>query len=71
MESRLSTREANPVDPIPQRMETGENIFEWKGSILLGMENKGVVVAIRTAEITTRKKNHRAEFSPPVQEGGL
>jgi hypothetical protein len=58
MESRLSTREANPVDPIPQRMETGENIFERKGSILLGMENKGVVVAIRTAEITTGKKNH-------------
>jgi len=39
-------------------METGENIFEWKGSILLGMENKGVVVAIRAAEITTGKKNH-------------
>jgi hypothetical protein len=58
MESRLSAREADPVDPIPQRMKTGENIFRWKGGILLGMDDQGVVVAIRTAEITTGKENH-------------
>ena len=58
MKGRLSTCEANPIDPIPQRMEASENIFQWNGSILLGMENKGVVVAIRTAEITVGKKKH-------------
>jgi hypothetical protein len=58
MERRLSACDANPIDPISGRMETDENIFQWNGSILLGMENKGMVVAIRAAEITTRKENH-------------
>jgi hypothetical protein len=58
MDSRLSARKANPVDPIPHGMQAGENIFQRDGSILLGMENKGVVVAIRTAKITVGKENH-------------
>ncbi len=71
MDRRLSTREANAIDPIPQRMKADENIFQWNGSILLGMENKGMVVAIRAAEITAGKENHRAEFPPPIREGGF
>ncbi len=58
MDRGFSTREANPVDPIPHGMEAAENPFEWNGSKLLGMENKGVVVAIRAAEITVGKKDH-------------
>ena len=69
MERWLSTREANPVDPIPQRMEASENIFQRNGSILLGMEDQSVVVAIRAAEITTGKENHRADFARPIREG--
>jgi hypothetical protein len=71
MERRLSPCEANPIDPIPQRMEASENIFQWKGSILLGMENKGMIVAIRTAEITAGEEKHRADLPLPVREGGL
>jgi len=71
MESGLSARETDPIDPIPQRMETGENIFQVNGDILLRMENKGVVVAVRAAEITVGKEKYRAEFSRPIQKGGL
>jgi hypothetical protein len=71
MESRLSACKANAIDPSPQRMEAGENVFQWNGSILLGVKNKGMVVTIRTAEITEGKEKHRAEFSRPIQKGGL
>jgi len=52
MESGFSPRETDPIDPIPQGMETGEHILQEDGSILLGMENKGMVVAVGTAKIT-------------------
>jgi hypothetical protein len=71
MESGFSTCEADPIDPIPQSMETGEYIVQVNGSILLGMENKGMVVAIRTAKITVGKEKYRTEFSRPIQKGGL
>ena len=58
MESRLSARKANAINPSPQRMEASENVFHWNGSILLRMKNKGMVVAIRTAEITVGKEKH-------------
>jgi hypothetical protein len=71
MESGLSTREADPIDPIPQGMETGEYILQDDGSILLGMENQGMVVTVRTAKITARKEKYRTEFSRPIQKGSL
>jgi hypothetical protein len=71
MERRLSAREANPVDPIPGRMETDKNIFQWNGSILLGMEDETVVVAIRTTEITAREEKYRADSPLPIRERGL
>ncbi len=71
MQSRFPARKANPVDPIPQGTETDENILERNGSILLGTEDKGVVVAIRTAEITMGKEDHRADLTPPIRKGGF
>jgi len=71
MKSGLPPCETNPIDPVPERMEASENIFQWNGSILLRMENKGMVVAVWTAEITAGKKNHGAEFSRPIQKGSL
>jgi hypothetical protein len=71
MEGWLSTCEANSVDPISQRMKTTENIFQWNGGILPRMENKGMIVAIRTAKITVRKKKHGTEFFWPIQKRGL
>jgi hypothetical protein len=35
------------------------------------MQNKGMVVAVRTAEITVRKKKDGAEFPGPIQKRGL
>jgi hypothetical protein len=35
------------------------------------MENKGMIVAIGTAEITVGEEKHRAEFSRPIQKGRL
>jgi hypothetical protein len=71
MESGFSPRETDPIDPIPQGMETGENIFQVNGDILLRMENKGMIVAVRAAEITVGKEEYRAEFSRPIQKGSL
>jgi hypothetical protein len=58
MESRFSPRETDSIDPIPQSMETGENIFQVNGDILLGMENKGMVVAVGTAKITVGEEKY-------------
>ena len=66
VERGLSPREANSIDPILQRMETKENIFQWNGSILLGMENEGMIVAIRATEITAREEKHRTDFPLPI-----
>jgi hypothetical protein len=52
-------------------MKTGENIFQRNGSILLRMEDQGMVVAIRTAEVTIGKEKHRAEFCRPIQQRSL
>ncbi len=71
MERRLSTREANSVDTIPGGTEASENIFQGNGSILLGMEDQSVVVAIRAAEITKGEEKHRADFPLPIREGRL
>jgi hypothetical protein len=52
-------------------MEARENNLQWNGSILLRMENEGMVVAVWTAEIAAGEKNDGAEFSWPIQEGSL
>jgi hypothetical protein len=52
-------------------MKAIEDIPQGDGGILLGMENKGMVMAVRAAEITVGKKKHGAEFSWPIQKGGV
>jgi len=52
-------------------MEAKENDLQWNGSILLRMEDEGMVVAVWTAEIAAGKKNDGAKFSWPIQEGSL
>jgi hypothetical protein len=58
VESRFSTRETNPINPILEGMEAIENLFYRDRRILLWMENEGMVVAVRTSKITMRKEKH-------------
>jgi hypothetical protein len=52
-------------------MNAIENLFQRDGRVLLRMEDEGMVVAVRTAEITIRKEKHRTKFPWPIQKGGL
>jgi hypothetical protein len=35
------------------------------------MKDKGMIMAVRTAKIAAGQKKDRAEFSWPIQKGGL
>jgi hypothetical protein len=39
-------------------VKTPENIFQWNSRVLLRMENEGMIVAIRTPEITGGEEKH-------------
>jgi hypothetical protein len=52
----LPARDADPVNPISERVETLQNVFEGNGGVPLRMKDEGVVVAIRTPEVTRRKE---------------
>jgi hypothetical protein len=71
MKGRLSTCEANPIDPTLKSAEASENLFKWNCKILLRMENEGVVMAVWTAEVAIRKEEHRADFSRPIHKGSF
>jgi hypothetical protein len=71
VQGRLSTRYANPVNPIPQGVDATQNVFQWNRRITIGMKNEGVVMAVRTAKVTAGKKENRAEFPWPIDKGGF
>jgi hypothetical protein len=71
MKGRLSSCEANPVDPILKRAKANENLFKWNRKILLRMKNEGVVMAVWTPKVAIRKEENRANFSCPIHKGGL
>jgi hypothetical protein len=50
--------DADPVNPIPKRVKTMQNILHGNGKILFRMQNEGVVMAVRTAEIAVGEKDH-------------
>jgi hypothetical protein len=52
-------------------MSAIENLFQRNGRILFRVEDEGMVVAVRTAEITVREEKHRTKFPWPIQKGGL
>jgi hypothetical protein len=67
----LSARDANPINPFPKDAEAIQDVLQWNGRILLRTEDQGVVMAVRTAKVTTGKKEHRTKLSWPIQKGGL
>jgi hypothetical protein len=71
MQGGLSTRKANPINPILKRVKATQNVFQWDGRITLRMENEGVVMAVRTAEVTIGEEKYRAELFWPIHKGGF
>jgi hypothetical protein len=70
-QSGFPTCNANPVDPAAKGLESAQHIFQRNGSVSLGMKDKGMIMAVRTAKIAAGQKKDRAEFSWPIQKGGL
>jgi hypothetical protein len=71
MEGRFSTREADPINPVPKRKEVSQNVIEWNGRISLRLKNKRVVMAVRTTEIAVGEEEDRADFPWPIHKGGF
>jgi hypothetical protein len=58
VQGRLSTCDANPVNPISKGAEAIEDIFKWNRRISLRVENERVVMAIGTAKVAMGKEDH-------------
>jgi ribonuclease PH len=71
LQGRLSTRDTNPVNPIPIRTKITQHLFDWNGSILLRMKNERVVMAVRTTEVAMGKEKHRTNLPRPIHKGSL
>jgi hypothetical protein len=65
------TCNANPIDPAVKGLESVQHIFQWNGGVPFRVEDKTMIMAVRTAKIATRQKKDRAELSWPVQKGGF
>jgi len=62
---------ANPIDPAAKRFESAQHFFQWNGSVPLRMQDKRMIMAVRTAKIAAGQKEDGAEFSWPIQKGGF
>jgi len=71
MKRRLTSGQTHTLDPIPERNESIQDVFERKGRILLGAKNQGRVVAIAAAKVAEGQKEDRAQFPRPIDERGL
>jgi hypothetical protein len=70
-QSGFPTCNANPVDPAAKGSELAQYIFQRNGSIPLGMNDKRMIMAVRTAKIAAGQKKDGAESSWPIQKGGF
>jgi hypothetical protein len=71
MEGWLSTRQANPINPIFIRTKVTQNVFKGNRSILVRVKNERVVMAVGATEVAMGKKKHRTDLSWPIRKGGL
>jgi len=71
MQGGLSTRKTNPINPIPEGEEAGQNVIKWNRRIPLWVKNEGMVMAVRTAEIAVGEEENRADFPWPIHEGSF
>jgi hypothetical protein len=70
-QSGLPTCNANPIDPAAKGLESAQHISQWNGSVPLRMQDKRMIMAVRTAKIAAGQKKDGAEFSWPIQKGGF
>jgi len=68
-QSRLSTGDANPIDPPLKGAEPTEHFFQGNRSVFLRMEDKGMIMAVRTAEVATGEEEDGTKFPWPIQKG--
>jgi hypothetical protein len=71
MEGWLSTRQANPINPIPIRTEVTQDVFNGNRRILLRVKNERVVVTVRATEVAMGEKKDGTDLSWPIYKGGL
>jgi len=71
MQGGFSTRKANPINPILKGKEAGQNVIKRDRRIPLWVKNKGMVMAVWTAEIAVREEENRADFPWPIHEGSF
>jgi hypothetical protein len=69
IEGRFSASDANPVNPMMERMETVQDGFKWDRGIPFRMKDEGMVVTIRATEIAIRKEEYGTEFTWPIYKG--
>ena len=50
--------DADSVNPVPEGPQAIQDVFDGDGNILFWMENEGVVMAVRTAEIAVGEKDY-------------
>jgi hypothetical protein len=67
----FSTRDADPVNPIPESAEAPQNVFNWDGRIPLRMKNEGVIVAVRASKVAASEEENRTELPWPIDKGSL
>jgi len=65
------TCDANPIDPAAKRLESAQHFFQWNGGVSFRMEDKKMIMAVRTAKIAAGKKKNGAELPWPIQKGGF
>jgi len=71
VEGRFSSRETDTVNPALERTKTIQDLFQRDRKILLRMGNETMIMTVGTAKVAPREKDHRADLSGPVDEGGL
>jgi hypothetical protein len=71
VEGRLSSSDADPVNPASKGTETIQDVVDGDGVIALGMEDEGMVVTVGAAKITVGEKENGTDFPGPIDKRGF
>jgi len=71
IEGGLSSRETDAIDPILKRKETVQEGPPGKSRELFGRKNKGMVMAVKAAEVTVREEEDGTDLSRPIDKRSL
>ena len=71
MKGRFSACETDAIEPPFKTSEASENLLEWNCKVVLGMKGKGVIMAVRAAEVAIGEEKDRTDFPRPIHKGSL